>query len=94
MNHELDRLLERWAAQPASLRLDALESDLAWQMQAPPVSVRAQLFCRIAAVALALAAGVGMGVASSAEVIGGKERTHELASGARLAPSGLLGLSE
>lgn len=89
MDDDLDRLLDRLRRQPAPDELRRLEADLLRRIEAArPVTTPAW---RTAAVGLALAAGLGVGGAAAAVTDGDRRFGPELAGGARLAPSALLG---
>lgn len=91
MNKDLDALTRRLAGQPAPLRLQRMEADVARSIAAfaAPVPVRSW---RLAATAAALALGLGVGT-SAAALREQPAAADDLEAGMRLAPSSLLDTS-
>ena len=91
MTQDLDRMLEQLSSQPVPERLSRLEVDVARQISRPR-AIAATPAWRSLAVSLALVAGLGIG-GSAAAWNGGRAQPDDFLSGARLAPSALLGNS-
>ncbi|WP_375429039.1 hypothetical protein [uncultured Sphingomonas sp.] len=89
MDQDLDRLLGRLAAQPVPERLNRLEGDVMRRIAAARHATTPAW--RAAAVGLALAVGLGVGGAAAAGGSRSAPLGLELANGAGLAPSALLG---